>query len=374
MNVPQGARPFLDFVRLLRRYGFAVAPEQGTAFMAAVALLGPRDMEDIRQAAHATLAPAPDRRGEFETLFRSHFHGDVAAPVAGEDDEETAVKDSGGEREDRVELMRREEGGALSSAREQLSVRRFATAADDLDRFRRGLAAAMPARRSFRSRHARRRGTFDLRRSLRAIVAADGDLPRPLFRRRAVVPRKLLLLVDVSGSMKRHTEDYLAVAHAAVQALDRVEVFTLGTRLTRITPALAVADRGMALDRAAATVEDWDGGTRLGPTLLAFLSVPRFAAFARGAAVVLLSDALERGDPAELALATRRLSARAFRLSLATPLAGDPRYRPQTAALAAILPLLDDLVDGASIAALTRFILALGRTAPSATAVWRRAS
>ncbi|TIP32605.1 MAG: VWA domain-containing protein, partial [Mesorhizobium sp.] len=111
---------------------------------------------------------------------------------------------------------------------------------------------------------------------------------------------------------------------------DRAEVFTFGTRLTRITSALRIRDREQALARAAALVDDWDGGTRMGPTLLAFLSVPRFSAFARGACVVVLSDALERGDHTDLETAMLRLSARAFRLSLATPLAGDARFRPAT--------------------------------------------
>ncbi|TIP31671.1 MAG: VWA domain-containing protein, partial [Mesorhizobium sp.] len=75
--------------------------------------------------------------------------------------------------------------------------------------------------------------------------------------------------------------------------------------------------------------------------------------------VVVLSDALERGDHCDLETAMRRLSARAFRLSLASPLAGDPRFRPETAALRAILPVLDDLVDGSSVGSLTDFILSL---------------
>jgi uncharacterized protein with von Willebrand factor type A (vWA) domain len=207
---------------------------------------------------------------------------------------------------------------------------------------------------------------------LRSIVRADGDLPAPPFRRRPTVSRKLLMLIDISGSMKRHTGDCLKLAHSAVQAADRVEVFTLGTRLTRITRALGVRDADAALERASALVEDWDGGTRLGPALLAFLSVPRFAAFARGAAVVLVSDALERGDHAEMETAIRRLGARAFRLSLATPLAGDPRFSPRTAALKAILPYLDDLIDGSSLPGLADFMLTLARPAPSAETVWRR--
>ncbi|MCP9233976.1 VWA domain-containing protein [Mesorhizobium sp. LMG 17147] len=373
-GLPQGATPFLGFARLLRSHAFAIAPEQVSGFMQAVTLLGPRSMADIREAALATLAPPPDRRDEFEAHFRSHFYGDAAALVEGDADEEARIKDDGKTSKQEIEAVRQEEGGELSSASEQLSVREFQRDSDGLAAFRRKLATALPARRSFRTVRTHARGKLDLRRSLREIVSADGDIPSPLLRRRQTVPRKLLILIDVSGSMKHYTSDYLKLAHAAVQGADRAEVFTFGTRLTRITSALRIRDRDQALARAAAQVDDWDGGTRMGPTLLAFLSVPRFSAFARGAAIVILSDALERGDHAELEMAMRRLSARAFRLSLATPLAGDPRFQPATAALRAILPMLDDLVDGSSIAGLTDFILSLARPAPVAAAIWKRVS
>ena len=148
----------------------------------------------------------------------------------------------------------------------------------------------------------------------------------------------------------------------------------MGTRLTRITPALRLRDRAAALERAATLVDDWDGGTRLGPALQAFLSVPRFGAFARGAAVVLLSDGLERGGHAELESALKRISGRAYRLSMCTPLAADPRFRPQTAALRAILPHLDDLVDGSGIEPLTDFILSLARRSERAQTRWNKVS
>ncbi|MER9948350.1 VWA domain-containing protein [Mesorhizobium sp. M0047] len=373
-SLPRAAAHLLGFARLLRRYGFAIAPDQVSSFMQAVTLLGPRSMADIREAALATLAPPPDRRDEFEAHFQSHFYGNTSAMVEGDADEETCIKDDGGADEQQIEADRQQEGGELSSALEQLSRRDFQRDDDGLAAFRRKLASALPARRSFRTMRTHSRGKLDLRRSLREIVSADGDVPSPLLRRRQTVPRKLLLLIDVSGSMKLHTADYLKLAHVAVQGADRAEIFTFGTRLTRITSALRIRDRDQALARAAAQVDDWDGGTRMGPTLLAFLSVPRFSAFARGAAVVILSDALERGDHGELEMAMRRLSARAFRLSLATPLAGDPRFRPATAALRAILPVIDDLVDGSSLKGLTDFILSLARPAPAATTIWKRVS
>jgi hypothetical protein len=42
------------------------------------------------------------------------------------------------------------------------------------------------------------------------------------------------------------------------------EVFVFGTRLTRLTPALRNANPDLAIERAAALMPDWSGGTRIG--------------------------------------------------------------------------------------------------------------
>jgi uncharacterized protein with von Willebrand factor type A (vWA) domain len=162
--------------------------------------------------------------------------------------------------------------------------------------------------------------------------------------------------------MKERTEAHLALAHAAVRAAPRVEVFTLGTRLTRVTRALRRRNSHQALAEAAGLVADWDGGTRIGDALGAFLAVPRYATFARGAVVVVLSDGLERGDPSVLILAVHRLAARAHRIDWLSPLAGDPEYRPETQVLRAIKPFIDSLADGSSTARACRHILSIGRT------------
>lgn len=373
MTLPAATAHLAGFARLLRASGHAVAPEQVATFLEAVGLLGPRSMDDIREAALATLAPEPDRRYEFEALFRAWFWGDAPAASAGESDEETRIKDDRGM--DRAPSLPEESvaGGEWASTAEQLSTRHFSSPDAAMARFGRALPKAIPMRRSLRNVRATR-GQPDLRRSLRLIVNADGDIPRPMRRRRPLVQRRLLLLIDISGSMKLHTAEHLELAHAVVRNADSAEVFTLGTRLTRITAPLRIADRGLALAQVAETVEDWDGGTRIGPTLLALLSVPRFAAFARGAAVVILSDGLERGGHAEMEQAFRRLKARAFRLSLLTPLAADPRFSPRTAALKAVLPYLDDLADGSGIRPGADFMLSLARPSRRASDIWRGVS
>src|SRR5580700_6718081 len=74
-QLPRAAQSFVSFVALLRAIGFAIAPEQTTAFLEAITLLGPRDPEDIRQAGLATLAPPPERRATYDMLFQIHFLG-----------------------------------------------------------------------------------------------------------------------------------------------------------------------------------------------------------------------------------------------------------------------------------------------------------
>ena len=118
-----------------------------------------------------------------------------------------------------------------------------------------------------------------------------------------------------------------------------------------------------ALAAAATMVSDWDGGTRIGDALTAFLAVPRFAGYARGAFIAVLSDGLERGDPAAMRDAVARLARRAWRLSWLTPLAAGPKFSPETEALKAIGPFLDDLGDGSSVEAVCAHLLDRGRAA-----------
>lgn len=182
-------------------------------------------------------------------------------------------------------------------------------------------------------------------------------LPR---RARKSRQRRMLLLIDVSASMRAETDAALRFAHQLRQSAERAEIFTLGTRLTRITAALAPSNRAEALSRAGALIADLDGGTRIGEALQAFLAVPRFAGFARGAAVTVLSDGLERGEADLMVDAVRRLSRAAWSLDWLTPLAAEPGFAPETEALAAILPDLDHLAPGNGVSAIVNHMLTRG--------------
>ncbi|WP_181706491.1 VWA domain-containing protein [Chthonobacter rhizosphaerae] len=364
--LPRPLRPFLRFPRVLRDNAFPVAPEQVTGFLAAVDLLGPRSVADVRAAAHALLAPPPERRAAFDALFDAVFLGEAAdRPADAEADDELRVQDDEDDGLLHPDSGEENPSGEAATAAEVLSRRRFAgeTEADSLRRLARAAPAALPRRRGYRRRAARRGGLPDLRRTLRQAARTDGEAPRLFARRRRKRQRPVLVLIDVSGSMKARTEAHLRFAHALARAVDRIEVFTFGTRLTRLTRAMRLRNADQALVAAAAIVSDWDGGTRIGDALRAFLAVPRFAGFARGAVTLVLSDGLERGDPAAMVDAVTRLSRRAWSISWLTPLAADPGYRPETRALKAVLPLVDTLADGSSTERLCAHVLSLARSA-----------
>lgn len=364
VQVPGAVRPLIAFPALLRAHGFMIAPEQTVSFLQAVELLGPRTIDHVRKAAVATLAPHPEQRASFDALFDMHFMGAVGEP--GEDgfepDDEMQVQDDIGTEEIVIGDEVNETGQAATGA-EALAIRTLQAPdnADILRRFGDGLPAALPRQRGYRKKAARRGKGIDLARSLRAAMRNEGEVMSLKRLRRATRPRPVLLLIDVSGSMKQYSDVHLALAHEIVHAMLRVEVFTFGTRLTRLTRALRLKNRQQALAEASGLVSDWDGGTRIGDALGAFLAVPRFAGYARGANVIVLSDGLERGDASTMIRAVHRLAARAFRIDWFTPLAIDPEYRPETEALRAIRPLLASLGDASSTSRLCRAILAIER-------------
>ncbi|MEL6766230.1 MAG: VWA domain-containing protein [Pseudomonadota bacterium] len=365
MTLPAAARPFVAFPALLRAHGFPVAPDQTMGFLEAISLLGPRSLEHVRRAGLAMLAIPREREAEYDALFRAHFLGQtVSAPAAGDEDEKVEAHEPERGEAEAEEAEESADAGAEATAAERLATRTLAPADTDaaLARFARLAPACLPRRRSYRFGVARK-GALDMRRTLRAAIRRDGEAVTLLRRRRKTRGRRIVLLIDVSGSMKERTDERLAFAHALAQAGERVEVFTLGTRLTRITGELKQPSRARALARVERLVADFDGGTRIGEALAAFLAVPRYAGFARGAWVVVLSDGLERGSPDAMVEAGRRLARMAWRLDWLSPLAADPGYRPETAALGALAPDLHALADGGTVSAIVDHLLDAGRAA-----------
>jgi hypothetical protein len=219
---------------------------------------------------------------------------------------------------------------------------------------------AVPRRRT-RRREPSRGGSPDLRKTIRRSFRTGGEPLERAWRRRRKRSRRLILLLDVSGSMDAYSRALVMFAHAALRSDRRWEAFCFGTRLTRITRQLEGSDADEALSRAAAEVVDWDGGTRIGESLKRFLDEYGHGGLARGAVVVICSDGLEVGDPDLLAEQMARLSRLAYRVVWLNPLKEDPAYEPLARGMRAALPHVDHFWSGHSLASLEDVAAALSR-------------
>ncbi|MEA3185135.1 MAG: uncharacterized protein QOJ74_1612 [Ilumatobacteraceae bacterium] len=356
-------RMAVAFARVLRGASLRVPIGSVLMFVEALGRVGISERSSVYWAARSTLVHHPEDLDLFDRAFAVFW--DHAVPNAvdeeteiitvtlatddesdddddGDDDAATASDDPTLTlRFSSVEVLRNKDFGAydeeeLEQAQQLMSRLRFVG----------------PPRRSFRYGPSSRRGRPDLRKTLRSAIGAGGEPIRRHWREPGDRLRRLVLLLDVSGSMEPYARAMLRFVHAAVAGRQRVEAFALGTRLTRVTKELNSRDPDLALKQASARVEDWSGGTRLGETLRRFNDEWGVRGMARGAIVVILSDGWDRGDPAVLGEQMQRLQRVTYDLIWVNPLKVTPGYAPLARGMAAALPYVDHFVEGHSLAAM----------------------
>ncbi|MEY2533225.1 MAG: uncharacterized protein QOF29_1135 [bacterium] len=380
------------FGRALRAAGVPVGPDRSARFAHAVEVAAPRTRDRLYWVARSTLVSRREHVGAFDAVFAATFDGvrDVAdargdmtaprppaparaAPPLGAQPPGGAaapgrlrfggmaadVPDGGDGRAGEEAVL------AAASADERLRSERFERLTpEELERARALIAAlrlSPPVRRSRRARRGRRGEHVDVRATLRDSLRTGGDPVRVARRRRRLQPRRVVLLLDVSGSMEPYARALLQLLQGAVGGA-HAEAFVFATRLTRLTRGLATRDPQAAQDRALATAPDWSGGTRIGAALGAFIDRYGRRGMARGAVVVSLSDGWERDDPAELGRQMARLRRLAHRIVWVNPRSAAGEYAPLAGGMAAALPFCDAFLSGHSVAALDQVLDAIGAT------------
>jgi uncharacterized protein with von Willebrand factor type A (vWA) domain len=361
----------LGFARALRAAGVGVTQDRAQGFLAAVALLGLGDQRATYDAGRATLCAGPDDLERYDQVFEAYFNARdglprtrPAAPTAPTFSQLPATDPTGeGEAADDDQVVR-----AMASDTEVLRHRDVATlSAGEKHRLAAMFATLHPrppVRRTARHQ-AWHRGEVDASRTLRASLRRLGEPAEIAWRRRGVRPRRVVLLIDVSGSMSGYADPLLRLAHRFTQVgRERrgvVETFTVGTRLTHLTRALHLRDTERALVAAGETVPDWSGGTRLGETLRFFLDRWGQRGMARGAVVVVFSDGWERGDPTLLGEQMARLRRVAHRVVWVNPHRGKAGYEAVQQGVLAALPHIDDFVAGHSLATYAELVEVVSR-------------
>ena len=350
-----GDEILLAFARALRAGGVPVTQDRTHDFLAASAELGADDPAAVRIAGRATLCASPDDLTRFDEVFEAFFNARDGLPrprpaTAPEPDVSPLPFEDGEEGQtdqaDEVvraaasaaEVLRHRDVASMSAAEKYRLAAMFST-----------LRPRAPMRRT--ARHQRwHRGQVDASRTLRSSLRRLGEPSQIEWRRRGSRPRRVVLLVDVSGSMSSYADALLRLAHRLTQGIGTVETFTIGTRVTHVTRAMRIRDTERALVAAGDTVPDWSGGTRLGETVRFFLDRWGQRGMARGAVVVVFSDGWERGDAALLGEQMARLRRIAHRVVWVNPHRGKDGYEAVQQGVVAALPYLDDFVAGHSLA------------------------
>ncbi len=358
-NTP-AERMAVAFVRVLRGVGLEAPISSALTFVASLHRVGIDQRDAVYWAARATLIHRPEDIALFNAAFDAFWRG-VASTGLDDPDELMQItlavdddQDDNGDaagtpstdptitmRFSAMEVLRHKDFAAydeheLQTAQQLMSQLRFVG----------------PPRRSARTRSARRGSSPDLRATMRTALRSGGEPIRRHWREPGERLRRLVLLLDVSGSMEPYARAMVRFVHAAVAGRQRVEAFALGTRLTRVTKELSSRDPDLAVKQASDRVHDWSGGTRLGEGLRQFNDQWGVRGMARGAIVVVLSDGWDRGDPVVLAEQMQRLQRITYQLIWVNPLKVTPGYAPLARGMAAALPYVDHFVEGHSLAAM----------------------
>lgn len=372
-------RRIATFGQVLRAHGLEVGTGRVLAAVQALDAIELGRRDQLYWALRCTLVARREQIAMFDAAFDAFWDGESLVPLESRQRARSAHDDGATTAETPFESRRvladeqPEESAdpadrsrsTSSSAVERLAELDFACYGEDELRQAREIvtriARSLPVRRSLRQRPAPAGRRLDERQTLRGALRTEGHPIERRWREPNIVARKLVFLLDVSGSMEPYARASVMFLQAAVRASRRVEALTFGTRLTRLTPHLALRDPAHALAHAARAVPDWAGGTRIGENLKAFNDVYGRRGLSRGAVVVIVSDGWERGEVGLLRTEMERLARTAHHVVWVNPVAGDPDYAPIAAGMAAALPAIDIFLPGHNLRSLQGLADALGR-------------
>jgi hypothetical protein len=356
-----GVDSIVGLARTLRAAGVPASPDRVHTTVAALGQLSAARRSDVYWAGRLTLCDSLADIERYDRVFAAYFGErptsvERRTRVLRPQVQLIATDVGSGDTDDGGDGGEPQTARAAASSEEVLRDRDIAALTPaERDQLRALLARMrLPGEtRDSRRMRAARRGPIDGHRTVRAWLAAGGE-PAGLRRHRhAQRPRRVVLLVDVSGSMAAYSDALLRFAHAAARRGHApAEVFAFGTRLARITRELRHPDPDFAMSAVAGATPDAGGGTRIGVLLKEFLDTWGQRGMARGAIVVLLSDGWERGDPTLLGEQVARLHRLAHRVVWANPRKAGPGFEPTAGGMAAALPYVDDFVEGHSLGAL----------------------
>jgi uncharacterized protein with von Willebrand factor type A (vWA) domain len=365
---------FIEFAHDLRFHGMVIGSDDVITYLSAISVLDAGDIMDVYWSGRVTLVRKKDNVPLYNKRFQAFFL-DISE---NEPDARKVKLKSSANAGATLEVPNVEQGlpgeviedetrlGYMASAADISRHKAFAECSDDeLNRFRKlisMLKVSPPKRRTYRTQSTPKGKVLDMRRMARETMRSLGEPKDLMFIKRKEKLRSIVFILDVSGSMADYSRNLLQLAYSARRANTKVEVFCFGTRLTRITKSIDKRTPDEAMRLAGESVLDWDGGTRIGDAIAAFVKESRRSRLGRGAIVVICSDGLDQGEPQALDKAMQTLSRLAHKVIWVNPHKGDNEdYKPNTIGMIIADPYIDRIFSGHNFKSIEEFAKELSR-------------
>ncbi|MBI2756708.1 MAG: VWA domain-containing protein [Chloroflexi bacterium] len=365
-------RNILGFCRLLRERELLVSPSEVIDALRTANAVDLGDRQELKVALRSVLTSKPEDIPVYDWTFEEFWRSAPPERVEERVEDSQVQSDPNASQGDDSEPQPAEGDDDSSEATEELEMPLYspvetlagrdfsAFAADDMAEIARAIlvvAKRLATRESRRYRATRRGSAIDLRRTMRRNIKYGGTVIELARKARKIRKPRIVLICDVSRSMDTYSRFLLQFLYAMQNTLGRVESFVFSTRLTRVTEYFHSGDIHQALDRIAAEVPDWSGGTRIGQSLKSFNDDWSLRLLNKHTVLIIMSDGLDTGDASVLELEMERLQKRAGKVIWLNPLLGNEDYRPLARGMSAALPHVDLFASAHNLASLQ----ALGR-------------
>jgi uncharacterized protein with von Willebrand factor type A (vWA) domain len=365
---------FIEFAQDLRFHGLVIGSDDVITYLSAISVLDASDIMDVYWSGRIALVRKKDNIPLYNKRFQAFFL-DIGE---NEPDARKVKLKSSANAGATLEVPNVEQGlpgeviedetrlGYMASAADISRHKAFADCSDEeINRFRKlisMLKVSPPKRRTYRTQTTPKGKVLDMRRMARETMRSLGEPKDLMYIKRKEKLRSIVFILDVSGSMADYSRNLLQLAYSARRANTKVEVFCFGTRLTRITKSIDKRTPDEAMRLAGESVLDWDGGTRIGDAIAAFVKESRRSRLGRGAIVVICSDGLDQGEPQALDKAMQTLSRLAHKVIWVNPHKGDNEdYKPNTIGMMIADPYIDRIFSGHNYKSIEEFARELSR-------------
>jgi uncharacterized protein with von Willebrand factor type A (vWA) domain len=365
---------FIEFAQDLRFHGLVIGSDDVITYLSAISVLDASDIMDVYWSGRIALVRKKDNIPLYNKRFQAFFL-DIGET---EPDARKVKLKSSANAGATLEVPNVEQGlpgeviedetrlGYMASAADISRHKAFADCSDEeINRFRKlisMLKVSPPKRRTYRTQTTPKGKVLDMRRMARETMRSLGEPKDLMYIKRKEKLRSIVFILDVSGSMADYSRNLLQLAYSARRANTKVEVFCFGTRLTRITKSIDKRTPDEAMRLAGESELDWDGGTRIGDAIAAFVKESRRSRLGRGAIVVICSDGLDQGEPQALDKAMQTLSRLAHKVIWVNPHKGDNEdYKPNTIGMMIADPYIDRIFSGHNYKSIEEFARELSR-------------